>query len=160
MFDGCAVFAFQLFERGQPVFYLVETSWIGLQLVYVAPERVRSLLQGDRRGLELRQDLLRALINAGEFLQPLGDRAHLRGGAVGIFVQRGISAAGQFLQPDHVAQHAALVFELGVLTGLGRDRLDFLALERPQIRQSKLFLRVAVELVTLNRCSLPSLECL
>ena len=119
---------------------------------------MRRLLQGDRRGLELRQHFLRALVNARQFLQALGDRADLRGGAGGIFVQRGVSAAGQLLQPDHVAQHAALIFEFGVLAGLGRDRLDFLALERPQIRQPKLFLGVAVEFVTLNRCSLPSME--
>ena len=62
-----------------------------------------------------------------------------------VFVKRGVGGARSFLQPDHVAQDAALVFKLCVFAGLRSHGLDFIALKGPQIGLPQLFLRGAVQ---------------
>ena len=126
-----SILALELFEGGQPVFHLIQTSGIGLQLAQVVAKGMRGFLRARSSPAGAAREFLARSRRYAPVLPGAWRSADLRGCTGRIFVQRGISAAGQFLQPDDVAQYAALIFELGVLTGLGRDRLDFLALERP-----------------------------
>ena len=89
------------------------------------------------------------LVDAAELVELAGGHAALGQGRFGAVVNGGVGDLGGLFEPLHVLQHAAPVFERGILIRRQRGGFDFLALKGPQIEQTQLFLLGALELVQL-----------
>ena len=75
LFDRRAVFALQLFERGQARFHFIQTPRIGFELAEIVTQGVRGFIDGDGGGLAARRSLRSTLSSIrASFLQTLRRR--------------------------------------------------------------------------------------
>ncbi len=140
-----AVLALQAVERGEAVLDFLQTRRVGFEMGEVIPHRVRGFVDGDGGGAEAFAHPVQPRVDAAQFFEFPHRCAKLRDGGLGGIVKGSPGGVGGFFQTRGVLQDAPLLIERGVLAGLRRDRLDFLALEVPDVEEAQLLLLGAVE---------------
>ena len=97
-------------------------------------------------------------VDPGELFHFLQCGAELRGDALLLFIQRPVGRIRVLLQLADVAQHHAFLLQLRVFARTSARRVDFFALEAPQVRHAELFLFRAIQLLQLTLDAFPAPE--
>ena len=135
LLDGCAVLAFQLPHRLQPVFDLPEAGRVGVHAVTVGLQGAGELLRLDDEGLGVLPQRRGGLVHLREARDGLGGGAQAvhGGGALVALVKGVVGLGGEGLQALGVGGDGALGLEALVLAGLQARRDNLVGLEAEQV---------------------------
>ena len=151
-----AVFAFQLVDYRKTALDLLQARGIGFDMAQVVAQRSGGFGYCYPGRLQSVGHATQALIDAAKFFQTLHRQTHLGVRGLRPIVQRGIGDVCALQQPRDVLLNAALLLEAYIFAGFKTGRVDFIALEVPQIEQAEFFLFGLLQLLKFT-CALPPL---